>query len=292
MFKEIFEGLYLLKVPFGDSWTGVTLVDDDEKVLIDSGSRLEDCDEYIIPALNELGYKLEDITYLTNTHSHGDHIGSYYRIKELCPNIKVVASESDKDNVENPAQKAISIRTKYPEYSPAPQSYLKGVKVDIVLKSGESLTKRLSIIETPGHDSGCVCWYDKKTKTIITGDSIQGNGTPTQGIAFYQSLDDYRNSMHRLLNMDIDNIICGHEYDKIGSIIKGKDNVKKALELSLTITNVYQKYINNRLSEGMNSAGDIAVKMINDLGCGMPPKLFMAVYTVNEHINKYKEEIL
>ena len=64
MFKEIFEGLYLLKVPFGDSWTGVTLVDDDEKVLIDSGSRLEDCDEYIIPALNELGYKLEDITYL------------------------------------------------------------------------------------------------------------------------------------------------------------------------------------------------------------------------------------
>ena len=27
--------------------------------------------------------------------------------------------------------------------------------------------------------------------------------------------------------------------------------------------------------------------MINDLGCGMPERLFMALYTVNQHINEY-----
>lgn len=289
MFEEIFKDLYLLKVPFGDAWTGVVLVDGEKKILIDSGSRLLDCDEFIIPALNKLGYKLEDITYLTNTHSHGDHIGSYYRIKELCPSIKVVASESDAYNVENPAAKAISIRTKYPKYSPAPQSYLQGVKVDIVLKDYEYINDRICMIQTPGHDKGCVCLYDKYTNTIISGDSIQGNGTPTQGVAFYQSLDDYRHSMHKLLDLHASNIICGHDYDKIGAIIKGEDNVKKALELSLKITDDYQKYVDNQLEKGINIDGDIAVNMINDLGCGMPPKLFMAVYTVNEHINKNKE---
>ena len=290
MFEEIFQDLYLLKVPFGDSWTGVILFNGQEKVLIDSGSRLDDCDEYIIPALNKLGLELKDIKYLANTHSHGDHIGSYYRIKQLHPDIKVVASESDKDNVENPAQKAISIRTKYPKYSPAPQSYLQGVKVDVVLKDGEFLNDRLCVFETPGHDAGCVCWYDSLTKTLLTGDSIQGNGTPTQGVGFYQSLDDYRNSLNRLLKEDIENIICGHDYDRIGSIIKGKENVKKALELSYEITNIYQKYVDNQLALGNRDDGDIAVKMINDLGCGMPPKLFMAVYTVNEHINKSEEK--
>lgn len=289
MFKEIVKDIYLLKVPFGDAWTGVIFVDGEDKMLIDSGSRLDDADEYIIPALKELGLELSDIKYLANTHSHGDHIGSFYRIKELWPYIEVVACETDKENIENPASKAIAIRTKYPEYSPAPQSYLKGVKVDKVLKSGEYLNKRMAVIATPGHDKGCVCWYDALTKTIISGDSIQGNGAGTQGIAFYQSLDDYRNSLKTLLNMDIETIICGHDYDKIGSIIHGKENVKKALQLSLTITDIYQNFVNKELEKGNNDVGLIATKMINEIGCGLPPMLFMAVYTVNEHISKYKE---
>jgi len=288
MFEQVFEGIYLLKVPFANAWTGVVLVDGNEKVLIDTGSRLDDVNEYIIPALEKLGYQLQDIKYLTNTHSHGDHIGGYYRVKELHPNIKVVASESDYKNVEDPASLAIKIRTKFPAYSPAPQSYLKGIKVDKILKDGEKLNDRLIVYETPGHDLGCVCWYDTLTKTIITGDSLQGNGTGTQGVAFYQDLACYKASLEKLLTLDIENIICGHDYDQIGSVIKGKEKVKETLNYCLSVLDKYQAYIDNKMNEGNNDAHEIAVSMINDIGCGMPPMLFMSIYTVTQHMSLHK----
>ena len=262
----------------------------EENVLIDTGSRGEDTDEYILPALGRLGLSLNDIAWLTNTHSHGDHIGGYSRIKELRPDLPVAAAESDAANVEDPAALAVRIRGRFPKYSPAPQSYLKGVKVDRVLADGESLIPGLRVIETPGHDSGCVCWFDEATRTLISGDSIQGNGTPAQGIGFYQSLDDYRASMKKLLSLGAENIICGHEYDRIGDVILGADRVKEALTLSLQLTDVYQDYVDRKLSAGQTDPGQIATDMIGDLGCAMPPVIFMAVYTVTNHIEKYKEK--
>lgn len=288
MFEEIVKDVYLLKVPFGDAWTGVTFINGKQKVLIDTGSRLDDVNEYIVPALKALGYQLQDIDWLTNTHSHGDHIGGYCRVKELCPKIKVVASETDYKNVEDPASLAIKIRTKFPEYSPAPQSYLKGVKVDRILKDGEHLTDRLVMYQTPGHDLGCVCWYDTETKTIISGDSIQGNGAGTQGIAFYQDLNCYKNSIKGLLTLDIENIICGHDYDQIGSVIKGKDNVHRVLSYCLNLIDKYQDYVEKKMTSGITNPGEIAKAMINDIGCGMPPMLFMAVYTVVQHMEANK----
>jgi hydroxyacylglutathione hydrolase len=287
MFEEIVKDIYLLKIPFGGAWTGVMLIKGQQKVLIDSGWRKEDVDEYIIPALKKLKLSLDDIDWLCNTHSHGDHIGGFARLKEIYPELKVAVAENDSANVQDPASLAIKIRTKYPKFSPEPQSYLKGIKVDRILKDGENLTERLTVYQTAGHDDGCVCWFDKETKTIISGDSIQANGTPAQGIGFYQSLSKYRNSMRKLLELEAENIICGHDYDKIGSIILGKKKVKKALRLCLKITDDYQQYVDDKLNHGIKAPEKIAVDMINDLGCGMPERLFMALYTVNQHINEY-----
>jgi hydroxyacylglutathione hydrolase len=289
MFEEIVEDIYLLKIPFGSSWTGVILVNGKEKVLIDSGWRSEDVDNLIVPALKNLNLSLKDIGWLCNTHSHGDHIGGFIRLKELYPDLKVAAAENDYKNVQNPASLAIRIRTKYPIFSPEPQSYLKGVKVDRILKCGEALTERLCVYQTPGHDEGCVCWYDKKTKTLITGDSLQANGTPAQGIGFYQNLSKYRESIKKLLDLKATNLICGHYYDRIGFVVSGKTDVRKALQLCLKITENYQQYIDEKLNNGITAPEKIAVDMINDLGCGMPEKLFMALYTVNQHINEYEK---
>ena len=129
IFEPVIGNLKLLKIPFGTDWTGVVLVDDEKKILIDSGALDSDVDNVLIPALKEEGYTLHDIDYLVNTHSHGDHIGGYARIRELAPNITVVAADSDRKNVEDPAALAIRTRGKYPAVSPVPQSYLKGVPV-------------------------------------------------------------------------------------------------------------------------------------------------------------------
>lgn len=284
VFEPVVGNLKLLKIPFGTSWTGVILVDDDKKILIDSGALATDVDDYLIPALKREGYALCDVDYLVNTHSHGDHIGGYARLRELCPELVVVAAESDCANVENPAALAIRTRGKYPSVSPTPQSYLQGVRVDRVLRDGESLDGILRLIETPGHDGGCVCWIDEKTKTAITGDSLQGNGTGSQGIGFYQDVDRYRHSVHKLIDAELDNLLCGHDYDGIGYLVCGKDAVRDALLRCLALTVFYQEFIDAELASGNDDPVAIAEKLIRTHGCGMPSYLFMSVYTVCEHI--------
>ncbi len=283
-FEEVVKDIYVMKAPFSIVWTGVTLVKGEKFFLIDSGANAPE--DYIIPALDKLGIKPSDIDYLLNTHCHGDHITGHYDLVTKYA-LRTATFKGGVSALSDPGSNAIRIRTKFPEHSPAPQSWLKGVNPDIILDDGEVLEGRLRVISTPGHDRDCVCWYDIPTKTLITGDSLQGNGTPTQGIGFYQSLPDYEATIKRLIGEDIENIVLGHEYDGLGDFIIGKENVKKALLLCKTLTEKYEALIRSYIIEdGMTDNAAIAVRLINEVGCGMPEKLFLPLYTVTEHRKK------
>ena len=287
-FEKLYPDIYLLKVPFSGLWTGVILVTGEENCLIDSGAKDTDVDQYILHALKELGLDLQSISWLLNTHTHGDHIGGHARIKELA-DIKVAAHASSAPKVENPVPYAIETRTKFPEHSPAPQVYLKGVPVHRVMEEGEVIAGRLQVIHTPGHDNDCVCWYDQKTKTLITGDSLQANGTPAQGVGFYKSLEEYLSSMKKLLQLPIEHIICGHDYDGIGWNIDGAENAKKALQYCLDVTDRYHAFIQQQLKDGESDPVKIALALIKTLGCAMPERLFLALYTVTQHLEKIEK---
>ena len=282
-FKEIVENIYVLKAPFSIVWTGITLVRGEKNYLIDTGADAPE--KYLIPALEGLGMKMSDIDYLLCTHCHGDHITGHAETVERY-GIPVVCSENALDSLTNPAAAAVRIRTRFPEHSPAPQSWLKGVTPSIVLKDGEELDGRLKVIFTPGHDVACVCWYDIPTRTIITGDSLQGGGTPTQGIGFYQSLDDYEATLKKLQALEIDNIILGHEYDGLGDFTIGRENVTRALDLCAEMPKKYDALIRGYVKEGLTEPASIATRLISEVGCGMPEKLFLALYTVTNHLEK------
>ncbi|MBP3359406.1 MAG: MBL fold metallo-hydrolase [Clostridia bacterium] len=288
-FEKINDEIFLLRVPFSTVWTGVIIINDTsngKNYLIDSSN--DNPEKFIIPALGRIGIKPEDIDYLLNTHCHGDHIGGHSVMAKKY-GIKVATYANGAARLENPAENAVRIRTKFPNHSPNPQSWLKGVKADIVLEDGEVLGNRLKLIHTPGHDDDCVCWYDLPTRTVISGDSIQANGTPTQGIGFYQSLDDYMKSLDTLCKYDIENIIAGHDYDGIGDVIIGKEKVSEALSVCRDYVKKYDKYIREKYNGGETDAAKIAVELINEMGCGMPKHLFLALYTVTEHIRIIRE---
>lgn len=278
-FQKIAKDLYLLKVPFGPVWTGVVLLRGEKNTLIDSSAAGEDVEKYVIPALAELGLGVQDIHYLINTHSHGDHIGGNYRLRQM-GDLQVAAFEGAAPKVEDPVPYAIATRTRFPAYSPAPQSFLQGVKVDITLKDGEVLADRLQVIHTPGHDDDCVCLLDLPTKTLITGDSLQGNGTICQGVGFYKSLPDYLYTLDKLEGMNIEHILCGHDYDGIGYV---SDEPQKVLSYCRSRVETYGTFV----KEHKNKApAEIAQALIEKHGCGMPERLFMALYTVTEHLKE------
>ncbi len=286
-FIRVLDDVYLLKTPFSIVWSGVILIRGEKNFLIDSGAHAPEV--YIEPALSALGMSLSDIDWLLHTHAHGDHITAHADIVEKY-HTKVACLDKQVQNLTDPASNAIRIRTKFPEHSPAPQSWLRGVRPDKILAEFETLEGRLTPIWTPGHDSDCVCWYDHKHKFIYTGDSLQGNGTPTQGIGFYRSLDDYLTTLRKLRIMDIHGMIFGHEYTGIGDIVRGRDKVVFALDVCLEYVRTYHKSVKDMLAMGAYSMADMARMLINLVGRGTPEHLFLALYTVSEHIERLKRK--
>jgi glyoxylase-like metal-dependent hydrolase (beta-lactamase superfamily II) len=285
-FEEILPETYLLKVPFGPVWTGIVLVRGEKNFLIDS-SHLEP-ETYLVPALDEIGLKPSDIDWLLCTHAHGDHVGGMHALHEKY-GVKIATLDSAADALRDPAKVSVRVRTRFPKNSPPPQSDLKGVEPDLLLSDGDLLEGRMRVIAAPGHDDNCVVWIDTKTGTAFTGDSIQANGTICQGIAFYRDLAAYRKTLDRLAGEKFENVVCGHVYDGIGDVIRGRDAVAAAIRYSAERVKVYGERIAAYVKEGVPVEEEpvaLTRRLICEEGCGMPDALFLALHTVSEHLRE------
>lgn len=282
-FRNITKDIFLLETPAGGVWSGIVFIDGEKKFLIDSGESAKHIDELLIPALKTMGYTLNDIDFLCNTHCHGDHVGGHARIRELS-DAKVAAYEEAVEKIKDPLKYSKRIRAAFPEYSPAAPAVLRGVEPDVVLKDEEILAGRLQVIATPGHDTDCVSFYDLKTKTLITGDSLQGNGTSTQGTALYMDLDSYISSLKKLMQMDIENIVSGHPYLFSGDAAYGKGAVEEYLKKCMEITEIYGAFIKKQVSDGIADAPAIAEALISYMQNQRPAFLFLPLYTVSTHL--------
>jgi len=279
-------GISTLETPFGGIWSGVVLVQGPQNILIDSGATAEIVDDCLMPALRHEGLELNNIDLLLNTHCHGDHIGGHYRIRELNSKIKIATYAGSYDKIRDPLKYSKLIRARFPEYSPLPPTVLKGIEPDLLLEDGGVVAGHLRLIHTPGHDDDSVCWYDMNTKTLICGDSLQFNGTSTQGIGFYQDLKAYRNTLRKLSEIPVNNIILGHPYNPCGAVAIGQEKAYAFLEECISLVDIYDEFIRNLVNEGENDPVVIAQRLIEHMGGKMPEYLFLALYTVTEHLKE------
>ena len=200
---KLCENLYRIKVPFEDIYSTVYVaVYDGEAIIIDSATLSSDADNYILPALAELGLNTNDVKYLLLTHSHGDHAGGLRRLSELLPEAEI----------------KVACKIFLPNFSP--------------LADNEILLGNLKTIYLPGHTDDTVGFYDISTKTLLSGDCL-----PQKGVSKYRGRpaypDLYKKSIEKLKGMDIERIVAAHEYDPLGSIAEGKDAVNGYLDLCL-----------------------------------------------------------
>lgn len=97
------------------------------------------------------------------THSHWDHIAEVAELKEKL-NIPVFVHQEDAENLKNPGSDRL------PLFFP-----LKGVKPDEYLVDGQELTigkLTMTVIHTPGHSPGSVCFFLASEKILISGDTL------------------------------------------------------------------------------------------------------------------------
>lgn len=285
LFEEIVPGIKLLKSPFSKLWSGIVLIRGHENILIDSGASTEVVDECLIPALRAEGLIPADIDWLLNTHCHGDHIGGHHRFRELCP-VQVAAWRGALDKMRNPLKYNKLIRERFPGFSAPPSLGLRGVEPDLLLDDGALVAGRLRLVHAPGHDDDCLCWFDEKTKALISGDAVQANGTSGQGIGFYQDLIAYRQTLAGLRQRQAETLVAGHDFLPGGAVVHGREKVTAYLNKCFNLTEHYDILVKKIRSSGTTELDEIAVRLIRELG-GEPPKfLFLAMYTTSEHIKE------
>lgn len=221
--------LYVLEIDFElngaiDSIYPVILQDENEMILIDCGY------PNFLQLIEEFASKntidLAKITKLIITHHDFDHMGSAADFKSKYPNIKILASSKDAKYINGKEkslrlQQAESINNDLPDdQKEAALSFQKllesvdNVDVDITLNDGDIFDwcGGMEIVETPGHMPGHISIYLRESKTLIAGDAlvILNGKLAVANPQYTLDISEAIKSINKLLNYDIQKIICYH----------------------------------------------------------------------------------
>ena len=170
-FERIIGDIYRLKIPFDNIYTSVFLIENGkESMIVDSGASARDVDEYLIPALSELGISLDGISTLVLTHAHRDHAGGLARILEYNSNAEVITEPT-------------------------------------------RISDAISTYPLSGHCEDSLGVFDRRTRTLISGDGIQGAGVGKYR-TIIQSVTAYLETLNRIKNdTGVENILFSHAYE-------------------------------------------------------------------------------
>lgn len=176
-------------------------------ILLDSG--LLETVPQIKANIAKLGFKLEDVKILINSHAHYDHAGGIAELKRLT-NAKLLASEADAKLLGRGGKSDPNFGDKY-SFEPvkADKTFADGWKLK---HGGTTLTGMV----TPGHTKGCTTW----TTTVKDGGrdlnvvfvcSTSAPGYTLVGNADYPDIAaDYENTFKRMKALKVDIFLSSH----------------------------------------------------------------------------------
>lgn len=285
-FETVVPGCDVLFTPTGGPPAGVTLIRNGEGIsLVDSGIDAAGVDRCVVPALAQLGLGPGDLDFVLCTHSHGDHIGGHARLRQLATQAKFGVWSAGAEKLRDPLRFSRAIRAEFPAESPAPPAVLEGVEPDLLIEPGERVGG-LELIPAPGHDSDAAAFFEPEKRLLVTGDSVQCNGTWGQGIALYMDLSAYRGSLTRLAALGAEVLVAGHRFEPFPPVMRGAEKVRSFLEESLLFSEKYDILIQEAAAEGVRSVPEIVRRLLEKIGCGRPEKLFLGCWTVASHLKE------
>jgi len=218
---EIVPSVYRLVIPFEDIYTTVFIIKTPSgAVLLDTATYASDIDDFVLPALAELGISAGSLRYVVLSHSHRDHAGGLSRLTELFPEICIVSLSEE-------------LLAQFPA-SPV-----------LCPKDGELLLDILQIIPIPGHAPDCLALYDLRTHTLLTGDSLQLFGIYGSGKwgANISNPAAHLAAVERLRAMNINTIIASHDYHPCGHTACGAEEISRYLDCCAEALDKIRRFI-------------------------------------------------
>ena len=172
------------------------------------------------------GIDIEKLSKIIITHHDFDHMGSLAAFKRKYPSIKVLASINEAKYISG-NKKSLRLQQAESIYEFLPEEEKEGAKtfhsilesvdpcdVDICLKDKDFLDccGGIEIISTPGHMPGHISVYVKDSKTLISGDAlvIDNDKIAIPFPEYTLDIEEAKKTIKKLLNYQIDRIICYH----------------------------------------------------------------------------------
>lgn len=202
----------------------VVLSDEKEVVLIDCGY------PKFLPLIKAdaeaKGIDISKLTKIIITHHDFDHMGALAEFKREYPHIKVLSSIEDEKYISG-KEKSLRLQQAEAIYDNLPEDQkgnakqfqqfiesIENVQVDVCLRDKDSFSwcGGVEIVATPGHMPGHISIYIKDSKTLISGDAlvVEDNKLTIANPQYTLDIVEAKNSIKKLLNYEIDRIICYH----------------------------------------------------------------------------------
>lgn len=217
--------------------TNCVVIGESQLYVVDPGATDEVEQQHLLDHLEHLAALGECIAAVLLTHSHVDHVGTVQRIRDTF-HAPVFAHEFTAKEV--------------------------GFPVDRLLEDGEVLVVpgdppwKIKCLHTPGHDPGHLCFYESSTRTMLMGDMVANPGTIIVSPDFNGNMNDYLQSLERLLEEEYSFAVPAH-----GIPFWGNAGKEKVLEL-IAHRHAREDKIRMALARGAKTLDELLEQVYDD----------------------------
>lgn len=186
-------------VPYKDIFVGIYVVQTEQGTLLfDTAATDWDVDNYIQPALEQLGVWP---THIFVSHNHKDHGGGLAYVRQLHPDAAVIARSGQIENAHCP-------------------------------EDGELLLGVLQVVTIPGHTADSAALLDTRTGTLICGDCLQSYGIFGSGF-WYGAIalpEAHLAAIEKVRRLPLQMIATAHDYYPCGMFSRGEAAISQRLD--------------------------------------------------------------
>ncbi|HPV40468.1 MAG TPA: MBL fold metallo-hydrolase [Spirochaetota bacterium] len=240
------------------AYPGYVIIGDSRCAMIEGGINL--MGPLYLKSIQEILGDANRLNYLFITHSHYDHLGAAFYLKQKIPGIAIGAHERvapllQKDSVLAMMNRLSEIqRAMFKDIAGNEDLAIRPMSFDLSLKEGDEfdlggLTCR--VYEVPGHTRDSLAFYIPQLKALFPGEAAgvpQGREGIEPQVEFLSSFDDYLASLDKMIALAPAMICIGHGW------VLTDDDASGFLARSRAATFEYRKLIEQYIND---AHGDI-----------------------------------